>query len=533
MTTESAGVFEFTSLPPGRYFLGLSRRGYMSSGFPEGGRTMRSRVGVTLTDGQVMENVTASLYHGGAITGRLVDAYGDPMDNVSVQVLRAGGTGRMPQPFSSGMANDIGEYRVSQLSSGSYLLMAIPHGTGRYDANGVDAPVTAPVPTYYPGVLSPDQAQPIVVERGQTLTGMDFQVIEQGVTSVSGTVLDVSGQPAAGGNINVERDNTNSFGSFGGGGSSIKPDGTFELKLAPGEYRLTAFVTRRDAQPGRGQAEVVVRSAQFDERPQMGLARVSVGTESIANLVIAAGAGSTIAGKLTFDGDGPPPDPGRIQINAQGAGAITTGFSFRRGSNDCRPTGAGKVNPDMTFTIEAVRGTCVLSVGIQDPRWRARSATYHGADLLDRPVELSSNHDVRDVQISVTTRRTELTTEVTGDQGESLQDYVVLAFSTEKARWTLGRYLGFTMRSASSPLADAAARQAAPNISDATRRQGVMTTLPPGDYYVIALDDIGIDDSREPAFLEQLVPNATRVTLREGEPQTVTLHRLTMPAPAQ
>jgi hypothetical protein len=536
LTTESTGAFEFINLPAGRYFIGLTKRGYMGGSYPESGRTMRSRGALMLADGQVVERITAPLYRGGAITGRLMDAYGDPMENVSVQVLRAGSGGQPPQSFSTGNANDIGEYRVGRLAPGTYLLLATPHAVGRFDGpGGGDAPTVAPVPTYYPGVLSPDQAQPIVVERAQTLSGMDFQVIEQGVTSVTGTVLDRSGQPATGGNINIEQDSVYGNGSWSNGGSSIKADGTFALKLPPGDYRLTAFVIRRDSSRG-GPVDPSVRPAQFDDRPQMGLVRLTVGTEPLANVVIAAGVGSTISGKLTFDGDGPPPDPGRIQINAQGAGMVTTPFAFRRGSNDCRPSGSGKVNADMTFTIEGVRGTCLIYAGVQDPRWRVRSVLYRGVDLLDRPVDLSSNHDIRDVQISLTTRRTELTTDVTGDQGEPLQEYIVLAFSTEKARWTLGRYIAFNMRSATpTPMADIITRMAAPNISSQgqTQRPSVFTTLPPGDYYVIALDDVGIDDTREPSFFEQLVPQASRVTLREGEPQTVTLHRMKMPSTGQ
>lgn len=542
-TTESTGAFEFANLPAGRYFIGLTKRGYLGGGYPESGRTIRARGGITLAEGQVMERITAPLYRGGAITGRLIDAYGDPMENVGVQVLRVtpGGT---PQPLMSNSANDIGEYRVGRLSPGTYFLMATPHGGNRYDPNGTEAPPVAPVPTYYPGVLTIEQAQPIVVERAQTLSGIDFQVLEQGVTTVTGTVLDANGQPATGGNIQVEQDSPYSNGSWSSGGQSIKTDGSFVLKLPPGDYRLTAYVARRDV--SRGTTEVTVRAAQFDDRPQMGIARITVGTEPLANVVIAAGAGGTVSGKLTFDGDGPPPDPGRIQINAQGQGAVMTPFAFRRGSSDCRPTSSGKLNPDMTFTMEGVRGTCLINVTVQDPRWRVRSVLYHGADLLDRPVDLSNNHDVRDVQILVTTRRTSLTSEVTGDQGESLEDYVLLAFSTEKSRWGIGRYIGFTMRSTNpTPMADMVARQAAPNISTngqaqaqtqtqtQAQRPSIITTLPAGEYYVIALDDVATEDSHEASFFEQLVPNASRVTLREGEPQTVTLRRIKMPVRGQ
>ncbi len=54
--------------------------------------------------------------------------------------------------------------------------------------------------------------------------------------------------------------------------------------------------------------------------------------------------------------------------------------------------------------------------------------------------------------------------------------------------------------------------------------------LPPGDYYVVALEDATIEDVHDPAFFEELVSSATQVTLRDGEPQTISLHRIKPPA---
>jgi hypothetical protein len=68
-----------------------------------------------------------------------------------------------------------------------------------------------------------------------------------------------------------------------------------------------------------------------------------------------------------------------------------------------------------------------------------------------------------------------------------------------------------------------------PDPSLASRLRGVINWLPPGEYYVIALDDIGVDDVRDPAYLEQLVPFATRATVRENEAQALQLHRVKAP----
>jgi hypothetical protein len=192
-----------------------------------------------------------------------------------------------------------------------------------------------------------------------------------------------------------------------------------------------------------------------------------------------------------------------------------------------------KVNPDLTFTIEGVSGTCVIMAGA-DGRWHARSAIYRSADLLERGIEIQNNQSVRDVRVTFTTRNTELSAEVTGDRGETVQDYVLLAFSAEKARWTISRYMSIGVRvSNPTPVGPLnAPAPTNPGMLAAMRqiRQGIISSLPPGDYYVIALDDLSSEDTRDPTFYEPLVDHATRVTLRDGEPQTVQLRRYKLPS---
>jgi len=554
IVTDASGAFEFTRLPAGRVNLWVYKAGYGASTYPESGRTMRNLGGaLILADGQTLDKITVPIYRAGAISGRLVDPYGDPIENATVQAIALPGAAPT-QIVSATNANDNGEFRVGRLQPGSYLLVAAPSGGRNF---GADEPA-ASVPTYYPGVLSPDQAQPITVERGQTITGMDFQVIEQPVTSVTGTVTDSTGQPAAGGRVSAIAIN-NLVGGGWNGDNQIRPGGTFELKLPPGDYRLSAFVNRRD----QGRDSTV--PAQFDDRPQQGLQRITVGSEPLSNVLIAAGFGSTISGRFVFEGlDGDqPPDPARISISAHEQRPAVQTAHTRRGTDECRANG-GKVNPaDLTFTIEGVYGTCILSVGLGGSTgvWGIKSATWHGADLLDRPVDLGNQQNVRDVQVTFTTKRTELAAEVTDEQGATTPDYVLMAFSTERSRWSLYRWATASAGPAPAPPAGPGAGQNASGVADGNvamaalaatngailtpgsavsinpanlrrQRPGYINTLPVGDYYVVAVDDVSYEDVHDPAYLEQLVPAATRVTLREGEPQTLQLRRIKAPPSA-
>ena len=47
--------------------------------------------------------------------------------------------------------------------------------------------------------------------------------------------------------------------------------------------------------------------------------------------------------------------------------------------------------------------------------------------------------------------------------------------------------------------------------------------LPPGDYYIVALDKIDPGQISDPEFLDAVRVKATAITLREGEARTVDL----------
>jgi hypothetical protein len=267
---------------------------YLMYTFPEPRKSLRNRAGLMLSDGQTLDNVTMPLYRGGVIFGHLVDAYGDPVEDVNVKVVRAAGS-RPSHAFEmSGLVNDAGEFRVSRLEPGSYLLFAMPTVLH----SEFDPEITANVPTYYPGVLSPDQAQPIVVERGQTLSGMDFQILEQQMTIVTGLVLDATGQPVQGGNVNAGTHYTigSNNGILSSSYSQVHQDGTFELKLPPGEYQLSAQARPRDDVMKQGAQAVWARSSMNAPR-QTGTARVTVSGEPVTNVVIRVGGGGTITGR--------------------------------------------------------------------------------------------------------------------------------------------------------------------------------------------------------------------------------------------
>ena len=75
---------------------------------------------------------------------------------------------------------------------------------------------------------------------------------------------------------------------------------------------------------------------------------------------------------------------------------------------------------------------------------------------------------------------------------------------------------------------------AAFNRYGATSRPGAdsrfkIATLPPGDYYAIALDRFDPVDGQDPEFLESLTQVASTVSLAPGDTRSVDLKVLTVP----
>ena len=54
----------------------------------------------------------------------------------------------------------------------------------------------------------------------------------------------------------------------------------------------------------------------------------------------------------------------------------------------------------------------------------------------------------------------------------------------------------------------------------ATNGQFDVRDLPPGDYYIAALDDLDTASWQTPQFLDELVPGSLRLSLAEGETRT-------------
>ena len=109
------------------------------------------------------------------------------------------------------VTNDLGEFRVSGLMPGTYVLSANPDEGGMRGILSGVAPGTQVsgdslgyATTYYPGTVSPEQAEPISVGVGD-VANVSFALSTARLTRVSGTVRDSQGRPVTGASSGSDR----------------------------------------------------------------------------------------------------------------------------------------------------------------------------------------------------------------------------------------------------------------------------------------------------------------------------------------
>ena len=191
-TTSADGTFAIEDMMPGRYTVTLEHPGFVQAVASGGQGTF------TLQPGQSLSGLVFRMQSAGVISGKIVDADGDPMAGVSVNATISGTSAVAAQRYrpGSGTTNDLGEYRIADLRPGKYLISAQP--PQRATAVPVEEKENAKerlvyTSTYFPGTLDKSEAVVVEVRSGEEAAA-NFGVLMSHVGHsyrVSGTVAGV------------------------------------------------------------------------------------------------------------------------------------------------------------------------------------------------------------------------------------------------------------------------------------------------------------------------------------------------------
>jgi hypothetical protein len=187
-TTGADGKFGF-DLPPGKFNLQAGIRDLVQA---YGVRAPDSRVGTSIITGpdQDTSNLIFRWFPPGAISGKVLDEAGEPVESALVQLLRSTVVNGHRVVNTSGWVrtDDRGEYRFGSLSGGSFFLAVT--GTPWYSSRGVydvqaSHPPLAYNPVYFPSTSDLSSAAPLMLKPGQEAHA-DFRL-----AIVSGATLSV------------------------------------------------------------------------------------------------------------------------------------------------------------------------------------------------------------------------------------------------------------------------------------------------------------------------------------------------------
>ena len=487
-TTDAEGRYEFAELPAGRFTVSAMKAGYVQQQYGQR-RPFEAGTPVLIADGETTERIDFTLSSGSVITVRVTDDFGEPLAGAQVQAQRfqygpdgerrlTMATGGMPFMSST---DDRGEIRLYGLSPGEYVIgasirnfgMILPGAASPSDTNEGFSP------TFYPGTISPTEAQAISIVAGEERS-VQIAMVAARMARISGTVMTSEGRPAAGAQLMVVTRQSAGAGMSSSGVGTVSADGSFVISgIAPGDHSVEVRPQMRPGESGSG---------EFASVP------VVVSGADIANLRIVTGKGANLSGRVIFEGtskrDG---GPAPLRVLAMPTDPTNRPMFFVGGD----PLSNGVVDEKGNFQLAAASGRVFFMV-TTPPLWVIKSVTLDGNDITDEPLELTGKQSLSGLVIRLTDKLTQISGRVNDGRGQVLRDYVVVIQPTEPKEPVVASRL---------------IRTARPDTNGRFETRGMR----PGRYVATAVEAIEQGRQFAPEFQEQLRRRGREFTVREGE----------------
>ena len=542
--TDGEGRFFFTDLPAGDYYLQSTKDGHARGSFGQR-RPFGPGQPVTLREGERRTQVELPVWKYAIIGGTVVDEAGEPVVGISVRALvknviagrtRYGNMELIPELVPAATTDDRGMFRLAQLSPGSYVVVVpstqttvpaalletpdaalrselfwagvqeiTPLGQPRTVQMGEFALMTLnrvlipppPAPsgrlqvyrtTFYPAAATPGAAMPVAVKAGEERTDLTINLRPVPATRVSGRLVTPDGSAPPPITIRLVGEamtdvttidspsGPNDVGLETATGLSDSRGRFMLLGVPPGDYVLQQ-ANRFLARPLR------------QGKPSYWISQpITVGREDVIDLTVELRPALRVAGRIErrSGGDQATPTP------RMGGVAFETAFS------EPGQFFAEVDREELTFSTVGAGGRYIARP-VENGGWFVQSITLDGKDLTDRVFDLQS--DATSFVITYTDRPAKVSGTVTDERSAPSATAVVLAFPVDQQRWS---GYGGSPRTLKSTL---------------TTPGGIYTFahLPPGDYYLIAVEGAAADGWQDPNRLEALASRATRLSIAPGD----------------
>jgi len=225
--TDENGNYQITKVPAGTYAVMPASPAYVAT---------EGRKSLIVGKNETVENVDIALELGGAITGKVTDADGNPMIEEMIYVS-AVTTSQRAFYFRNIRTDDRGIYRGYGIPPGRYTVAA---GSDTNSYIGSRRPGGAHQRTYHPSTIDPAAATVIDVGDGSEVTNVDITFAGPARTfTARGRIIDSdTNQPMPNARVGVQifmQYGTSALGNV----TEATKDGEFKVEnLAPGKYAI-------------------------------------------------------------------------------------------------------------------------------------------------------------------------------------------------------------------------------------------------------------------------------------------------------
>lgn len=475
--SDPAGHFSVTSLKPGIYVVISERAGFVQS------PSARLPVSfVPLKPGQQLTDYKVEMTPRAVISGRVVDEYGDPVQNIAVILEPLSPSSQMESFSGRNNANtdDLGEFRLVT-APGRYHIRTNQFDLEQESGSEIrtDGTSAAPyAPTYYPSAATGGDAAVVEVAAGQDVAGLEIRLVRG--AAAAARVLNISGV-AAGAPDNarvsiVLRHGENAAEMYSSNQTTTFRDGKFTFRgLRPGFYRIFA-------QYSAGKIFLVSQTVDLT---------LDSSDETNVQLVLAPA--GEITGTLEIAGDSAPAAPSaKLTVRLDAVDSMETGSDTTPGEVDQNGSfRVGKVSPGrFRPVVEPLPENAYI-----------QSVTLDGAPAADNILDLSHGAKGSHLKITVSRDGAQVSGSVLDGEGKPLVSPLVMIFLATDPKQM---------------------RQDSGDGNRATEGKYTIKAIRPGKYRLFAVDAlelfsaVGDADHDDDELMKALFNSAEEIEIKPG-----------------
>jgi hypothetical protein len=477
-TTDAAGRFRMEKIEPGRYTVLLEKTGYVSVNAK---RHASSSMLLTVQAGKDITDLVFRMLPMAVISGRVVDEDGDPMAGVHLSALHNSYTfgHRTLQVQASAATDDLGQYRLSGLPPGRYIISATP--TANYQRLGMkDASDTpeksdlAYVTTYYPNTPDKSQAVAVEVHPGDEVP-VSFNLVKTNTFHLRGKVVNIPATHTDNGVVVLSSNETESLFNA----AAVEKDGKFELPgVAPGSY--TVVFRRLD-----------------EQNTEVAKTNVVVTNADVNSLVLAPAPPSRIQGRAYVE-DGRKLNANEVWVALKSSDDPDGQLSQWSEQENYSP-----VSKDGTFEMKnVIPGAYEVEVTFALGKdFFAKKVMAGGKDLTESSLRVNGGATIA-LDVVLASDGAEVDGTVLDSQDKPLSNVTVVAVPDAEHRKSPSRFI---------------------HVSSDQQGHFLMRAIPPGDYTIIAWEEIEDGAYSDPEVLKKDESSGKQLHLAASSRQTITL----------